>query len=59
MSETPLLTVIIPAFNAGAFVREAIESVLENGFSDLELLVIDDGSTDNTVEAVACDRLPD
>jgi len=52
MSATPLLTVIIPAFNASAFVREAIESVLENGFSDLELLVIDDGSTDNTVEVV-------
>ena len=58
MSETPLLTVIIPAFNAGAFVREAIESVLENGFSDLELLVIDDGSTDNTAEVVAAIRHP-
>jgi len=58
MSETPLLTVIIPAFNAGAFVREAIESVLENGFSDLELLVIDDGSTDNTAEVVNAIRHP-
>lgn len=58
MPTTPLLSVIIPAFNAGAFVREAVESALDNGFADLEVLVVDDGSTDNTAGVVASIRHP-
>lgn len=58
MSATPLLTVIIPAFNAAVFVREAIESVLDNGFADFELLVIDDGSSDDTAAVVTAIRHP-
>ena len=58
MSKTPLLSVFIPAFNAAAFVREAVESVLDNGFADLELVVVDDGSTDHTADVVAAIRHP-
>jgi glycosyltransferase involved in cell wall biosynthesis len=58
MSKTPLLSVFIPAFNAAAYVREAVESVLDNGFTDFELVVVDDGSTDHTADVVAAIRHP-
>ncbi len=58
MSTTPLLSVFIPAFNAAAHIREAVESVLESGFADFELVVVDDGSTDHTAEVVAAIRHP-
>lgn len=48
----PLVTVIMPAYNAAQFVRQAVQSVLDQTVSDLELLVIDDGSTDETPQIV-------
>lgn len=48
----PAVTVLIPAHNAGAFLREAVDSILGQTFTDFECLVIDDGSTDGTVEAL-------
>jgi hypothetical protein len=44
--------VITPAFNAAGFIRDTIESIRAQTFDDWELLVIDDGSTDATVEIV-------
>jgi glycosyltransferase involved in cell wall biosynthesis len=46
----PLVTVIIPTYNRGWIVKEAIASVLDQDFSDFELIVVDDGSDDNTRE---------
>jgi len=45
-----LISVIIPAYNGEQFLREAIESILEQKWHPLEILVIDDGSTDRTAE---------
>ncbi|MBS1509605.1 MAG: glycosyltransferase [Bacteroidetes bacterium] len=45
---TPQLSVIMPAYNAAQYLREAITSVLQQTFTDFELLVINDGSTDAT-----------
>lgn len=44
----PLFSIIIPAYNAGEFLGKAVDSVLEQDFNDYELIIVDDGSTDNT-----------
>jgi glycosyltransferase involved in cell wall biosynthesis len=43
-----LISVIMPSYNAAHFIREAIESILEQDDADFELIVVDDCSTDNT-----------
>lgn len=48
----PLVTVLLPVFNGATFLRAAIDSVLASSFEDLELLVIDDGSTDSSVAII-------
>lgn len=48
MAFQPLISVIMPAYNAGAYLAEAIESILNQTCGDFELLLLDDGSTDNT-----------
>jgi glycosyltransferase involved in cell wall biosynthesis len=52
----PSVSVIIPAFNAAAFLAEAVESALAQTHAPLEIIVIDDGSTDSTAEVAG--RLP-
>ncbi len=52
-SGTPKVTVAIPSFNHLGYVQEAIDSVLRQTFRGLELLVIDDGSTDGSPDAIA------
>ena len=49
----PLVTVILPAYNAERFIAEAIESVIAQSVEDWELIVVDDGSTDGTREIIA------
>ena len=44
----PTVSVLMPAYNAGRYVAEAVESVLAQSFADFELIVVDDGSTDRT-----------
>jgi glycosyltransferase involved in cell wall biosynthesis len=48
----PQLSVIMPVFNAANYVRQAIDSILSQTFTDFEFLIIDDGSQDATVEIV-------
>src|SRR3954453_10527365 len=57
VSMTGLVSVIIPAYNAGATVERTISSVLNQTYSSIEVLVVDDGSTDNT--AVLVQRMAD
>jgi glycosyltransferase involved in cell wall biosynthesis len=49
----PTVSAIIPTFNRGHVVGEAVESVLAQTFPDFELIIVDDGSLDNTAERIA------
>ena len=52
MTNTPLLSVLMPVFNSERFVAEAIESILNQSFKDFEFLILDDASTDKSIEIV-------
>ena len=49
----PKISVLLPAFNAQAYLRESIESILAQTFEDFELLIINDGSTDQSLEIMS------
>lgn len=48
----PKITVFMPVYNAEKYLKESVESVLEQTFTDFELLIIDDGSSDNSVNII-------
>lgn len=52
MSEQPLVSVIISSYNHGPYIEASIESVLAQTYPHLELLVVDDGSSDDSVERI-------
>lgn len=52
-SAAPAIAVIIPTYNRAGLVERAIESVLEQSMTDFELIVVDDGSTDDSVERLS------
>lgn len=52
-SENPLISVIMVVYNREKYIREALESILADQYSPKEIIVVDDGSSDNTVKIVA------
>ncbi|WP_048919637.1 glycosyltransferase family 2 protein [Rufibacter radiotolerans] len=59
-SHQPLVSVIIPFYNDERFIREAIESVLNQTYTQWEILLVDDGSTQNSIDIAQgyADRFP-
>lgn len=52
MNQLPLVTIITPAYNRADLVAETIESVLTQDYPNLEYIILDDGSTDETLEVI-------
>lgn len=52
MHDLPLISVVMPAYNAEKFISESIESILNQSYPNLELLICDDASTDRTREII-------
>lgn len=48
LQSTPLISIIIPCYNHGTYLKQAVESVRTQDVSEIEIIVIDDGSTDDT-----------
>lgn len=49
----PIISVIIPTYNAEKSIEKTVNSVINQSFSDWELLIIDDGSMDSTLDIIA------
>lgn len=49
---SPFVTVLMAVYNGATYLRESIDSVLNQSFSDFEFLIYNDGSTDNTIEII-------
>lgn len=44
------LSIIIPAYNAAKYVERCVDSIISQNYSDAEIILVDDGSNDNTLE---------
>lgn len=49
----PAISVVMPVYNAAAYLRQALDSILRQSFMDFEFIVVDDGSTDESIQIVS------
>lgn len=52
LNSTPLVSVLMPVYNCESYIRESVKSILDQSFTDFELIIIDDCSNDKTVEII-------
>ncbi len=57
--DRPLVSIIVPSFNQGRFIRETIDSILSQDYRPIEVLVMDGGSTDETVDVLKSYHAPE
>lgn len=50
MNDNPLISILIPAYNVGSYLPQCLDSVIHQTYTNLQIVVIDDGSKDNTLE---------
>jgi len=50
--KSPRVSVVIPVYNTGAYVEEAVRSIMNQTLKDIEIIIIDDGSTDNSLSVI-------
>lgn len=53
MKSEPLVSILIPVYNAGEYLQPSVESILSQTYSNLEIFIIDDGSTDGCIDSIA------
>ena len=46
--DLPRVSVVIPVYNSGRFLEESLNSILNQSFNDFEIIIVDNGSTDNS-----------
>jgi hypothetical protein len=51
-NDTPLVSIVIPAYNGARYLRSAVDSILQQSYPHIELMVFDDGSTDDTLQVL-------
>lgn len=59
MSDRSLVSIIVPSFNQGRFIRETLDSIFSQDYRPIEVLVMDGGSTDETVEVLKSYNAPE
>ena len=52
IKESPLISVIMPVYNAAPYIRQAIDSILNQSYANFEFIIIDDGSTDKSISII-------
>lgn len=52
MKDKPLISVVVPCYNAAKYIQKTLDSILNQSINDIELIVVDDGSKDDTIKVV-------
>ena len=54
--QLPLITIIVGIYNGEKFLSECIESVINQAYENLEIILVNDGSTDNSIGIIECPK---